>query len=260
MANVVKAEVKNLGQTVPNSTVMGSVPRDGEMETWTTVIRERGELFKKEDYWKINSTENLDLDDLILYQVEEITYEEDSPQLEALENALSCMTVQGMTLVYLILGEKGHVRFYFGVARDYLSVNSESGAVKEIGDAFLRPALEGNFRGSIVRELDDGEEKAVEKEAILATLRKYLGKPNNCRVLYGVPGSVKDKENRDFRGVDRLVDIMQGDNFGLMVLAKPIDATGLANLRHDVSRPMKCCLRHQSSPSKSVSTRGRART
>ena len=28
--------------------------------------------------------------DLVLYQIEEITYEEDSPRLEALENAISC--------------------------------------------------------------------------------------------------------------------------------------------------------------------------
>lgn len=229
-----KQNVKRGEREAAVTNVMGSVPHDGEMEVWSQVIAERGLAFEEEDYWKVKSTEDLDLDDLILYQIEEITYEEDSPQLEALENALSCMTVQGMTLVYLILGEKGRVRFYFGVARDYLAVQGESGTVKEIGDAFLKPALEGNFRGSIVRELDDGADKPEEKREILSALKKYLGKPKNCRVLYGVPGSVKDKENRDFRGVDRLVDIMQGDDFGLMVLAKPIHPQDLAALRRDV--------------------------
>ena len=213
------------------SATMGSLPRDGEIETWKSVIASRGNPIPK-DYWNVSEFESLDLGDLILYQIEEITYEEDAPQLEALENALSCMMVSGMNLVYLILGEKGRVSFYFGVARDYLAPN-EGAAVKEIGDAFLKPALEGNFRGSIVRELDDPSEKkgVVEKTEILKKLRGYLSKPENCRVLSGVPGGVKDKENRDFRGVDRLVDIMQGDSFGLMILAKPIDPRALAELR-----------------------------
>ena len=213
------------------SATMGNLPREGEIETWKSVIASRGNPIPA-DYWKVKEFESLDLGDLILYQIEEITFEEDAPQLEALENALSCMTVSGMNLVYLILGEKGRVSLYFGVARDYLAPN-EGAAVKEIGDAFLKPALEGNFRGSIVRELDDPREKKgnAEKTQILKTLKGYLSNPENCRVLSGVPGGVKDKENRDFRGVDRLVDIMQGDSFGLMILAKPIDPRALAELR-----------------------------
>lgn len=213
------------------SATMGSLPREGEIETWKSVIASRAKPIPK-DFWKVEEFESLDLGDLILYQIEEITYEEDAPQLEALENALSCMTVSGMNLVYLIMGEKGRVSFYFGVARDYLAPN-EGAAVKEIGDAFLKPALEGNFRGSIVRELDDPSVKrgVAEKSQILKKLKGYLSKPENCRVLSGVPGGVKDKENRDFRGVDRLVDIMQGDDFGLMILAKPIDPRALAELR-----------------------------
>ena len=225
MANELKVQERTL------ATTMGSLPREGEIEIWNKVLSSRGTPIPK-DFWKVSEFESLELGDLILYQIEEITYEEDAPQLEALENALSCMTVSGMNLVYLILGEKGRVSFYFGVARDYLAPN-EGASVKEIGDAFLKPALEGNFRGSIVRELDDPMVKkgVVEKSAILKTLKGYLSKPENCRVLSGVPGGVKDKENRDFRGIDRLVDIMQGDSFGLMILAKPIEPRALAELR-----------------------------
>lgn len=232
------AEKDQSTKDVVKHSAMGNLPQEGEMEVWKQIITERGKPFG-EEFWKVKTAEQLDLDDLILYRIEEITYEEDSPQLEALENALSCMTVSGMNLVYLILGEKGKVKFYFGVVRDLVCDGNQAINVKEAGDAFLRPALEGNFRGSIVRELDVDRKgnlvsDPVEKKAILQTLRGYLGKPQNCRVLYGVPGSVKDKENRDFRGIDRLVDIMQGDSFGLMVLAKPIDGDTLSELRHTV--------------------------
>ena len=69
------------------SATMGSLPRDGEIETWKSVIASRGNPIPK-DYWNVREFESLDLGDLILYQLEEITYAEDAPQLEALESAL----------------------------------------------------------------------------------------------------------------------------------------------------------------------------
>ena len=200
--------------------VVKSLP--DKIAEWTSIVGGRG-IAVKHDF--VAAFEELKRKDLILYRVEEITYEEDSPQLEALENALSCMTVSGMNFVYLILGDRGKVRFYFGFARDlFAEVNSE--AVRSLGEAFLKPALDGNFRGSTVRELAPNE---------MDELRKEMGSLfENCRVLAGVPGGVKDKGKQDFRGIDRLVDIMQGDRFGFMILAKPIGNDRLAALRKDV--------------------------
>ena len=85
--------------------VVKSLP--DKIAEWTSIVGERG-IAVKHDF--VATFEELKRKDLILYRVEEITYEEDSPQLEALENALSCMTVPGMNLVYLILGSRGKVR------------------------------------------------------------------------------------------------------------------------------------------------------
>ena len=204
--------------------VVKSLP--DKIAEWTSIVGERGIAVKHES---VATVEELKRKDLILYCVEEITYEEDSPQLEALENALSCMTVPGMNLVYLILGNRGKVRFYFGFARDLFAVNPESDPVLRVGEAFLKPALDGNFRGSTVRKLEPNEMDDLRKEiGCLFEDRK------NCRVLSGVPGGVKDKEKQDFRGIDRLVDVMQGDRYGFMILAKPIGNDRLAALRKDV--------------------------
>ncbi len=193
---------------------------------WTRIVGERNLVANPTS---LQSVEDLKRKDLILYRIEEITYEEESPQLEALENALSCMTVPGMNLVYLILGDHDKVRFYFGFVRDLFAVNAERDPVRQVGEAFLRPALEGNFRGSTIRELD-----AQEMDELRAEMKTYFDEPDNCRVLAGVPGGVKDKEKQDFRGIDRLVDVMQGDKFGFMILAKPIGNDRLTALRKDV--------------------------
>ena len=204
--------------------VVKSLPE--KITEWTRIVGERNLVANPTS---LQSVEDLKRKDLILYRIEEITYEEDSPQLEALENALSCMTVPGMNLVYLILGDHDKVRFYFGFVRDLFAVNAERDPVRQVGEAFLKPALEGNFRGSTIRELD-----AQEMDELRAEMKTYFDEPDNCRVLAGVPGGVKDKEKQDFRGIDRLVDVMQGDKFGFMILAKPIGNDRLAALRKDV--------------------------
>ena len=209
---------------VPQSISSGKLAE--KLRDWSSVISGRGELVH---HFSGRTDVEFKTKDMILYCVEEITYEEDSPQLEALENALSCMTVPGVNLVYLILGKGGRVRFYFGFVRDNVAVQRESDAVRKMGAAFLKPVLEGNFRGSTIRELD-----ADEMEGIRADMQAFLKERDHCRVLGGVPGGVKDKEKQDFRGVDRLVDIMQGDEFGFMIIAKPIGGDRLSALRRDV--------------------------
>lgn len=166
---------------------------------------------------------------IVLYRVDEITYEEDAPQLEALENALSCMAVPGMNLVYLIHGQGGKVQFYFGLVKDTTAINEETDLAMKVGEAFLRPALEGNFRGSVIRKLTPNE-----LDGVRGSIEGLLKEKRYCRVLSGVPGGVKDKEKQDFRGIDRLVDVMQGDRFAFMIIAKPILANRIGELRRDV--------------------------
>ena len=166
---------------------------------------------------------------MVLYRIEEITYEEDSPRLEALENALSCMSVEGVNLIYLLLGdsETGGVNFYFGFARDENAVNEATDSVKELGNAFIKPALLGNFRGSSISEVSGDEIERIHR-----TVEEYM--KGSCKALMGVPGWVKEKDKQDFRGIDRLVDVMQGDEFGFMIIAKPIGDKGLSELRQDI--------------------------
>lgn len=166
---------------------------------------------------------------LVLYRIEEITFKEDSPRLEALENVLSCISVPGVNVIYLILGDKktGGVRFYFGFAKDNASLVKANDSIRGLGRAFIRPAIEGNFRGSTLKELDSEEidhiHKVIEENAY-----------RNSEVLQGVPGLVKDKEKQDYRGIDRLVEVMQGDEFGFMIIAKPISDDRIEELRNDV--------------------------
>lgn len=198
-----------------------------KLAKWNEIVSARKDITDQCQIVALKS--ELQRNNIVLYRVDEITYEEDAPQLEALENALSCMAVPGMNLVYLIHGQGGMVQFYFGLVKDTSAINEETDKALKVGEAFLRPALEGNFRGSVIRKLTPDE-----LEGVRGCISGLLKERRYCRVLSGVPGGVKDKEKQDFRGIDRLVDVMQGDNFAFMIIAKPILSNRIGELRRNV--------------------------
>lgn len=147
---------------------------------------------------------------LAMYRIDEITYEEKAPRKEALENVISSMDISGVNFVYLIKGDSTGVSFYYGVARDY-SAEEPQMAINDIGELILKPSLQGNYRGSKIIALNPNEKK----ELLLS-----IDEMKDSMILEGVPGINKDDE--DFQSVDRIIDVMMGNKFALMIIAKPL--------------------------------------
>jgi hypothetical protein len=165
---------------------------------------------------KIEGPDNgqIERTDLILFRLDEITFEEESPKQEALENVLASLRhTSGINFIYLILGNATGVNFYFGLSRELDEEFSMN--LREWGESILKPSLEGNFRGSSVHLLSDSEQDAIVKQ-LFEPPQKYYA------TLEGVPGINKDAEKKTFQGLDRLIDVMLGDNFGFMVIAYPL--------------------------------------
>lgn len=162
-------------------------------------------------------------EDSILFRVDEITYEDEAPWKEALENVLSATRIPGVNFVYLLQGTGTDVRFYFGLSRDYSSNLESRLMIREIGQSVLKSSMTGNFRGSEVAEVDTSE-----KDALLSKVKKvtYMSR------IEGVAGSIKDDER--FQSVDRLVDVMQGEKFCLLIIAKALDAGEIAGLERGI--------------------------
>lgn len=162
----------------------------------------------------------LKTDEFYLFRIHELTFEEKAPRREAMENILGTFRgMDGISFIYLILGSGNEVRFYFGVAKDH-SDSGEQLSANTLGEDILGPSIRGNFRGAKIESVTPEE-----KEAILAQLRdaKY-----SAGILEGVPGT--DEDTEDFQGVDRLVDVMAGDEFGFLVIARPYTETEIADV------------------------------
>lgn len=154
---------------------------------------------------------DMTMDFLALYRVDEVTFEDKAPRKEALENVVSSMNIEGVNFVYIIMGNSTGVNFYYGVARDFSYSGQSELEISEVGENILKPSLQGNFRGSVITEID-----ANERKKILSEIDSFA----EAKILEGVPGINKDDEK--FQSVDRMIDVMLGDTFALMLVAKPI--------------------------------------
>lgn len=154
-----------------------------------------------------------------LYHIKEVTFDEDSPRKEAFENVLNALTVEGVTFIYLLMGDKDRVYFCFGIAKDKRFNKKLSLDVDDIGESILKPSLEGNFRGSVVEKLNKRQRLAV---------KNIISDFTHVAKLEGVP-SVHE-ENEQFQGVDRLVDIMSGDEFCFAVMADPLSLLEISEI------------------------------
>lgn len=175
---------------------------------------------------KINQVGDLDLRDICLYHIEEVTFDEKAPRKEALENVLSSMRIEGINFIYLIIGDRTGVHFYFGVARDlYASQDKKKLSIKDVGDFILEPNIKGNFRGSKIKEVSPEEKYRISQ---------IMDDMNNYALLEGVAGVNEDDEK--YQGVDRLVDVMLGDEFGFMIVAKPMSFEELITIEENLNK------------------------
>ncbi|MCQ2257366.1 MAG: DUF87 domain-containing protein [Bacteroidaceae bacterium] len=159
----------------------------------------------------------LSIDDFYFVKIRSISFTDKAPRKEAVENILSTMRIPNVNFVYLIKGDEQKVTFYYGVSHNLYTKVNES---RNISESVLKKAITGNFRGSVIEDVN-----REEKEGILRKLENY----KFVNTLEGVPG-LNDDESEQFQRVDRLVDTMLGDDFVFLVTAKSISIEGVEQI------------------------------
>jgi len=173
-----------------------------------------------------------DLSNVVLYHIKEVTFEgeEKSPRREAFENVIGMIQNEGVNFIYLILGDKEKVSFYFGLVKENKYDVELPMPIDEMGNNLLKSAIRGNFRGSKIEE--------VSPEEMIEIFDKMTKSTNNRNKKYasviGTPGINESEDKKSFQGVDRLVDVMQGDEFGLCILAKPLSKKAIKKIEDDL--------------------------
>ena len=203
----------------------------------TKIIEQEKELsfLKKIDFnekvpfYKNFSFENLDdnLSEITLFHINEITFEEKekNPRREAFENVLGAIREEGVNFIYLILGDKKGISFYFGVTKELKENKELNMPIVEMGDILLKTSIQGNFRGSKIKKLTPQENREILKK---------LKESKRFGTVAGIPGINESNDKSNFQGVDRLIDVMLGDEFGLCIIAKPINDLKILELEEQL--------------------------
>ena len=175
-----------------------------------------------------------DLSNVVLYHIKEVTFEgeEKSPRREAFENVIGMIQNEGVNFIYLILGDEKGVSFYFGLVRESKYNGELSMPVDEMGDNLLKSAIKGNFRGSKIKEVEPEEMLEIFDRMQINSENKNLTR--KYANVIGTPGINESEDKKSFQGVDRLVDVMQGDDFGLCILAKPLSKRAIKKIEDDL--------------------------
>lgn len=172
---------------------------------------------------KLEKVKKLLPSDLSLYHIEELTFEDESPRRKAFENVLSSLRFDGISFIYLLLGDRREVSFYFGIVKDKGYHNVLELNVDEVGNSILKPSIEGNFRGSKVNRLTRKKK---------STIKTNIDRFNMFAKIEGLPSV--NENNEEFQGVDRLVDVMSNDEFGFMILASTIASKEIKDIEDNL--------------------------
>lgn len=199
-------------------------------DTFITECIDKTELFFLENTRhkiKVQSARRpIDLNDVCFFKMKSITFEEEAPRKEALENVFSTMRLPYINILYLIKGEKEKVTFYYGISRDLVQYckQTDNVDIHQLGSSVLKKGLESNYRGSVVETVDNSEVKDI---------ISCLDSLNNIGILEGVAGSNGDGAE-DFQRVDRLIDVMLGDDFMLLVTSKHMPFKAINSIEDDI--------------------------
>lgn len=172
---------------------------------------------------QFQKTKKIENRDFYLLKVTDICYDEQAPKKEALENVLSSLKMDGINFIFLIIGRKEKVDFYYGISKDLKYDGTLDFEIKDIGDSILKPSIQGNFRGSKTKSLNSDERNDI---------IKMIEEMPEAGVIEGVPGANKDDEK--YQGIDRLINVMYGDSYCFMVVAKPLDIDEMLEIQKNL--------------------------
>jgi len=170
--------------------------------------------FLNENYFKAS------FKDFEFFHIQEITFEEEAPTKEALENVLGSLRMEGVNFVYLIVGEREKISFYFGVVKNRRNLEID---IDDIANQILKSNIEGNFRGSKIRRIKKEEKLSLQEQIKNFT---YIAEVN------GVPNV--NEEAKKFQGIDRLVDVMLKDEFALMIISSALSLNEIKSIEKEL--------------------------
>ncbi len=175
--------------------------------------------------------ENLRMDDICIYKVEKLAYDEEYPQREAFENVLMSLDNKAFNFLYILSGDESGVSLYLGVVKNQspnARVLDKQLSASDYGE-IVANNFKGNFNGSQLRRIKGRKE-------LCQLLQDDLEKYENAGIITGIP-TVYESESPseyDFQGIDRLINTMMETNWRLVVVCEPVDREEIMRQQREI--------------------------
>ena len=145
-----------------------------------------------------------------LYEVTKTTEATELDRLHAIENVLNAFPTNETNIFYIIYGEQGNIRYFYGVAPNLnCAQRVDDTSAVEFSAEVLYDTLHSNFTGSTILSVNDQEKTELSKD-----IRNF----EYSVMVEGPPGFLTSS-NLTY-GMDWLPTVMQEDDFLYMVLGK----------------------------------------
>ena len=194
-------------------------------------------LLVPDEFKKTKTVEN---SNCYFFKVKTLSYDEDYPHREALENVIMALDNEAFNFVYLLEGNEEGVFLYIGVVKNSNPNIKNKLSVTDYGE-LIQKMFEGNFSGSVLDPVVNTRENPEFTHVIIEGAKKFnmqCAEENEsiAGVIVGIP-SVNEKEtgnSKDFQGIDRLINSMTGLNWRLIIVCEPLSKQEVAKKQKDV--------------------------
>lgn len=164
------------------------------------------------------------------FRVNQLSYDQDYPKREAMENVLLSIDNEAYNFVYILTGTSHGVDLCMGVVRNGNEYNGILNTKLSANNYCenLAKAFEGNFNGSKLTKIR-GEEL---KDLAIYSANKY----HYAGIVRGVP-SIDEKDvgaEEGFQGIDRLINSMLGEEWRVAIICEPVKKSKIIDLKSDV--------------------------
>lgn len=170
---------------------------------------------------------------LHLFRIERLSFEKDYPRREAFENVISALNSPGFSFVYLLVGTGSEVEFYVGICRNNSAEKASDLDPSALRDNVLRHAFLGNFKGSRIGPGTTG----LTFDHIDRQIYRHLEVCQRFSMVRGIPSLNKDTPNElasQFQGVDRLINVMQGHRYQVVIVCEPQPTSTINKIHEEV--------------------------
>ena len=168
------------------------------------------------------------------FKINKLSYDEDYPHREALENVIMALDNEAFNFVYLLEGTEEGVSLYLGVVKNH-HPNQKDAQANDYGQ-LIEKVFEGNFNGSELERLKNNTIRNI----IIGGAQKFTEAQSEngslAGVIVGIP-SVNEREAgdaKDFQGMDRLINSMLGLNWRLAIVCEPMPTAEVVRQQADI--------------------------